>query len=301
MRITLTMTQNRMISSLNRGAEEVDRYTNMASSGKSMAQPSDDPATWADAVDLTQRLREMDTFDSNLDYANGWNSATDSTLSEFYDLMSQARSVAVSVGGDDEEARTAQIAQLEQILEQALNIANTQYNGMYLFGGVTSSSDSEVFTIASDGTVTYSGNTTDLDVRVGFGSNETMTSNISGEDAFTTDYGGSSINALEEIWNLKNALENDDESGITDTLAKFDAIMENVSAQQSVVGARLNSIEGRQTALANTQISETDRLSTMQDADIAETYIQLAQAQVCYQAAMQVTSMLNGMSLVNYL
>ncbi len=104
--------------------------------------PSDDPA--AAAADLVNNasLGTDDQFIQNIDSVQQTMTSADSTLSSAITQLTQAISLGVE-GGDgtlSDSDRQAIAQQVSGIQNQIFSLANTAYEGVYLFGGTATSS-----------------------------------------------------------------------------------------------------------------------------------------------------------------
>jgi flagellar hook-associated protein 3 FlgL len=69
----------------------------------------------------------------------------------------------------------------------------------------------------------------------------------------------------------------------------------------STVGTKMNRMDIKSTIYQDLTISETERLSGIEDADITEAITNLQQKQLVYQAALASSSKVMQLSLVDYL
>jgi flagellar hook-associated protein 3 FlgL len=123
---------------------------NELSTGKAVNQPSDNPAAASSIIQLNQTLAQMQTYNDNINSASAQMSETDTTLGSLTTLLQQAETIASANVGSDASASQQQSAAavVQSIYNQALSNSNTQYNGMYLFGGADSQSAPYVSTSA---------------------------------------------------------------------------------------------------------------------------------------------------------
>jgi len=103
MRVTTFMTYQRMTLNLNAKTEDAARLANMIATGKRISKPQEDPRAWSQAMDLRQGLRELETFQKNLDFAVAWNETTVNTLNSFSDLLDEAIQTGISAINNSED------------------------------------------------------------------------------------------------------------------------------------------------------------------------------------------------------
>jgi flagellar hook-associated protein 3 len=154
---------------------------NQLSTGQRLSRASDDPAAALGIESLKRQLSTNTTYQSNLDFLSGFMSQTDATLGSVSDLVNQAQSVASSTVGSDTspDQRAAQAEVVNSLLNQALQLANTRYQGQALFGGQNGTQDPFV---AVGGGYKYQGTTSQQGILTPSGS--TINYTLSGDSAF---------------------------------------------------------------------------------------------------------------------
>jgi flagellar hook-associated protein 3 FlgL len=294
MRVTVSMTYQKMILNLNRKAEDADRLSTMIASNKRISKPQEDPQAWSQAMGLKQGLRELDAYQKNVDFAIAWNQTTVNALNSFSGLLDQAIQVATAAIGNSED-RATQINTIDNISQQALALANTQYQDLYVFSG------RKLSTAPFDATtLDYQGDTQDFEVRAG--KNDLQAININGQSAFiqdASDPDGSNI--LKRLAALKAALQSEDMTEVRNQTVALESAQKYIRAENSLAGLRLSSLNDQKSSLKTLKLNDTNQLSQLEDTNMAEAITQLQQNQTALQAALQVTSMLKDLNLANYL
>lgn len=182
-------------STLEKRLAEIVRAQEQASTGKRILRPSDDPVGASLAIDLRgeQSLvaRWRETAATSKPYLDSSNSALDSAqnlIGEIRALTVQGLSATMS--SSDREGLANQIESLKASL---LDIANTSFDGKYLFGGTAS--NSKPYVRNADGSVAYRGNDEMHSVILGLGVEVPI--NVPGSDIFQSrDPRGLSIAGL---------------------------------------------------------------------------------------------------------
>jgi len=301
MRISFAIVHQGAIREINRKQVDIDRLTTMLSSEKKLLSPSDDPDAWAAAMDLKQGLRAIETFENNIQFGLSWGNMTDLYLDRLSDLIMEATDIAnsaITQGTDEEHA--ANVTMSEQIVKDALEIANAEYDGRYLFSGLADPSPSDLFTQDdATGAVTYNGDQGELKVRTG--TNKTSIINLNGEDVFNYPADTPTTNILVELWSLREAIEAEDTSAIQTVLTNLDGALEHVQSQRSVLAVRLGDMKSQQEALDALSLSKANRLSELEAADTAELIILLQQKQTALEACLSATAMIDDLNLMDFL
>ncbi len=304
MRITMNMQKNETLLTLNDQQEQINQLSQEISSGVKLTSPSDDPSAWSQAMNVQQSLREYNSFLGGINFATGWDQATESALSQLSDLVSQAKQIAISASSANSTSQNAALAsQLDGILQQAVTLANSQYGDQYIFGG-TSTTTAPFSIDDSTGTVNYSGDSNSIKVKTSSSdasSGGSTVVNLTGDQVFSYSSGGSTLNVLQEIWGLKQAIQNGDSATISSKLTTLDDAFNHINNESTTIGSMLSELTTQQSAINAFQTNEQSTLSNLQDTDVASATIKLQQAQTAFQAALQVTSMLGNLNLATYL
>src|SRR6202041_2003935 len=112
------------------------------STGKRVNVPSDDPAAAAEDVQNQALQSQNDQYIQNTSNLDGSLQTADSTLSSVVTVLNQAISLGVqgANGGMSSADQQALAEQVQSIQSQMVQLANTSYQGSYLFGGTASPS-----------------------------------------------------------------------------------------------------------------------------------------------------------------
>ncbi|HYA41887.1 MAG TPA: hypothetical protein VEF34_11320 [Syntrophobacteraceae bacterium] len=304
MRITLTMENSQTQLDLNNDQEQISQLSQTIASGVKFSSPSDDPYAWGQCMNVQQGVQEYKSIQSNLTFATGWEQTTSSALTQLSDLISQAKQVAISATSATGTAESAAYAsEVNTIVQQVLNLANTQYGDQYIFAGsVTSKSPFSID--SSTGVVTYDGDPNSISVRTDIAdgsSYNTSSINVTGSDLFTYTSGGNTLNVLNQIWQLQQALENGDSTAVTNSITTLSDAFDHINDESAIVGANLSELNTQKSAISVFQTNDQSILSNLQDTNMAQATTQLQQMQTAYQAALDVTNILDNVNLASYL
>lgn len=108
-------------------------------------------------------------------------------------------------------------------------------------------------------------------------------------------------NIMVTVGKLVAALENNDQQGCAEALDGLKKGHQYFTTQLASVGARENRLQVADTVLTGLKLNETERMSNVEDADLATLLTELANQQLSYEAVLKSSSMIMKMSLVNYL
>ncbi|CAK7002916.1 MAG: hypothetical protein DELT_00105 [Desulfovibrio sp.] len=108
-------------------------------------------------------------------------------------------------------------------------------------------------------------------------------------------------NIFEIVGNLIAAAETNDQDGMGEALNSLTDAMNVVLTQAAIVGGRENRLTITSNSLSMREITETDRLSSIEDVDLTELLTRIAQEQTTYSAVLKTSSIIMQQSLLNYL
>jgi flagellar hook-associated protein 3 len=154
-------------------------------SGKRINTLSDDPVGIGRVVDLRSSLSNLDQMSKNITTANTWLNGAETALSSVATIADDAKVLSVSMNnGSMSSAERANAAvQVEGMLEQLLDLANTRVNGQYIFSGTKIDTKPFAFDDPTNpASATYSGNDGAFTLKTG--KDTSMAVGYSGEAVF---------------------------------------------------------------------------------------------------------------------
>lgn len=300
MRVSFGLTNEKMLKYLNRSKENIDRLSTSISSGTRMTKQGDDPQAWARSITIRQEIRELGTYKKNIQFATSWNETTESSLNQMSDLVTSARNIGIAAQSvASPEKRQAQVESLNQIIQQAVSLANTQYGDQYIFSGRKTSTAPFTVVKDSEGNVTgiseYQGDEESISVRIS--RNTTQDVNLNGKDLFAT----TGTDVLQQLIDLKEAVAAGDSALIQQSLGKLEASYQHLTNRSSRVGSKLSVLETQTQILESLDLEKTSALSDISDTDISEAIIQLSQSRTVFEAVLQVTGLVANLNLAKLL
>jgi flagellar hook-associated protein 3 FlgL len=284
-----------LVVSLNSSTLSEQQLTSELSSGLRVSSLSDDPVAAGQASLLSSSISQDDSFVQTAVSTQSLMQVADSALSSVVTQLTSALSLAVagSNGTESSADLTSLSKQLSSIRDQVVSLANTSYQGTYIFAG--SQGNVQPYTVdssTSPATTTYNG-----DAQVG-----TVTTE-NGQQLQTTLAGSTVFSAAgADVMTALNNLVADFASGTASPTASTDigvlqTALGNVSEQQSVLGSSLNRIESASTYAQTDAINLTSAASTLVAADPATVATQLSAAETQNQALMSVIATVEKQSL----
>ena len=139
----------------------------------------------------------------------------------------------------------------------------------------------------------------DLAIDLNANQNTRVTSNLPGDEVLGKT--GASDNILDTLSRLKYALDQHDSELVAEELDSLRNGLEKLTTEMSRLGVRLIRNEFTYNILESTEVNSTDRMSRVEDLDIADAVTQLQIKQTAYQALLASTSLITRLSLVDYI
>jgi flagellar hook-associated protein 3 FlgL len=225
-------------------------------------------------------------------------------------VSDRTREISISADGlKSQDELTIYAKEVTELIKSAVQSANTQNRGDYLFSGTLSDQPPFVLTTDANGnvtSVTYQGNTTLAESEIASG--VTVTAQEIGENTsgsgprglITDNRVGADF--FNHLISLQNNLLSGNVAAIEATdrsnLAKDEDNFLFHLGGNGAIQARLEATN----AIANQRTDTLEKLvSDEADADLAETLLRLNQTQTAYQAALQSAGKILGSSLLDYL
>ncbi len=137
MRTTLNTVYTMIQSNINRITTDMSRINNQISSGMQMSKISDDPVNLVGALRFRSSITELEQYSENISMGETTISGSETALREMKELTVRAKELAIQAINPafSSSEHTALAAEIKNLHEQAVMLANTQVNGKYIFGG----------------------------------------------------------------------------------------------------------------------------------------------------------------------
>jgi flagellar hook-associated protein 3 FlgL len=284
-----------LAAALNQSTGQENTLTSELSSGLRVASLSDGPVAVAQSTLLGSSIAKDDTFVQTASNESSRMQVTDSTLGEVVTQITSALSTAV--GGNNGTLNASDLASVAQALsgirDQVLSLANTSYQGQYLFGGSQGSAPPFTLdTTTNPATAVYNGDSSVQFIQTPSG--QQIQVNLPGSAVFGAA-GSGVLGAL-------NQLISDFSGGATtaaltaDTGALTTALGE-LSSQRSTLDSALSRLQSSSTYIQTEESQLKVAQSNLVSADPAAVATQLSTAETQHQALLSVINALGSSNL----
>ena len=268
------------------------------SSGLGVTSIGQNPVVAAQNSQLLNQIGVEDSFTQSSNLAQGMLNVTDSALGSVVTQLNEAISLGAQGSNGTLNASQLQAVsnQLAGIRDEVLSLANTSYQGQYVFGGSqTSSPPFTLSTSTSPATVTYNGDSIVNQLQTPDG--QPIALNIPGNQIFTSST-ANVLGALNTI--IADFANGNSGAGTADTAALNSAL--NFVSQQRVT---LDNSISRLTTATSAASAQTTQLTTVQtnliQADIPAVSTQLSLVKSQQTALINVIAALGSGSLFDKL
>jgi flagellar hook-associated protein 3 FlgL len=296
MRVNPNYTPDILANLWNSQAEEQTAIEQL-STGKRVNLPSDDPAAAAADVQNQALQSQNDQYIQNTSNLDGSLQTADSTLSSVVTVLNQAISLGVqgANGGVSSADQQALAEQVQSIQSQMVQLANTSYQGSYLFGGTASQSPPFALDSTQPSGVLYSGNSGVNNVEIAPGSS--LQVNVPGDQIFQ-GAGGSVMGSLEQ---LVTALKSGNATNIGTATTQVGSALSYLSEQRVFYGSAISQLNANQSFLQKEQVSLQTQETSLVGVDLATAATNLSQASAAQTATLAALAQIIPQSLLNYL
>jgi len=302
MRVTFNTFPDTLLGRLQSLGGEQNKALTQLSTGQRIAAPSDDAPAMQRILNLRVEKKQNQQYYRNATDGVEVSKVTFASLEQIKDLLVRASELAANVSGASSgQEFTAKATEIDQLVKQGLNVANTKLRNNYLLAGNAAGTGVDPFALDAAGKVTYVPDTP----TVQNDATDTPEMRI-GEDTTISAYAVPSENRqvrdlLNKMIDLRDAMNSKNSGSVI-------ALRDDLAVQEDLILSSLSRAGTTQyrleTAMKDLEVryEGTEKLiSTDADIDFAEATVRLNRAQMAYQAAIQSGAMIQNNSLLDYL
>jgi len=284
------------VGSLDQTQTSEQQLSSELSSGASITSLSENPVGAGENVLLLNQIQQDDSFTKSADLVTGQLQVADSTLGSVVSQLTQAISLATSANNGTMNASDVESVgnQIAGILDEVQSLANTNFQGQYIFGGGQTGSapfstsagrTPEVTTYGGDDNVDY------LQLPNG----QKIQLNVPGDQIFM----GSGSNS---VFGALNALVEDYSGGTVDTAqaatdtAALSTALSYVSQQRVTIDDSITQLSSAGEAVTEQQTQLTTAQTDLMQADVGTVSTQLSLSETQQTALEDVIAQLGSQS-----
>jgi len=272
--------------------------------GKRINHPSDDPEAMSIALKLRTTLESNAQYEENIRDSNTQLTAQEEALNQVYSILLDLKELTVEGASDSTTIRSSLAQQAALIMDNLLEIANTKYNGKYIFGGTETLTkpfvlNENVVNFDLDApVVNYYGNTGNWMRKIN--ENTEIPVNLSGMEIFDQS-GGEGVNIFQMIYDLKKNLTEEDTPEIRNRIADVDAAIEQTLKAFLKIGTRKQLVIFNEERFMTQNIQIKSAMSNLEDTDYGEAFVTFKAEENALNSALSAGARVISPSLLDFL
>jgi flagellar hook-associated protein 3 FlgL len=296
MRVSTRLMNQGLQGRIQRLSVDLTNLNEKIASGKVINRPSDSPTGVVDSMAIKSSLSQIEQYQRGIQTGVSWLNLRESALGNIQELVARAREIGTQMGSDTQNAdtRASGATEVGQLLEEAIALANSELGGNYIFAGYRIKTAPFTATIVGGiETAQYLGDTNDFKIQIG--KDDTVVVGRNGQTTLMDS------NVFTALGTLKKALEDNDGETIRQQLDQLKTADDYLNNEIADTGAKANGLDIKDAIWSDLTLNLKVRLSTIEDADLAELVTELKQKELAYQAALTSSVRLMDLSILNYL
>ncbi len=188
----MRITENRIIADflmgINNTRERLNKLNLQVSSQQKIQTMSDDPQGASALLRYESQIERIAQYSKNVDDGSGMLKATADTIHSILTTFQDVKGiVSSSTNTNDPQLRIQLADQIDHFVTLSMDLANTQFNQKYIFGGTNTTTPPFVSTTTGNPpvqSIDYVGNTSSIQYAVGEGLQQPV--NLDGKNVFTS-------------------------------------------------------------------------------------------------------------------
>jgi flagellar hook-associated protein 3 FlgL len=268
------------------------------SSGRQVNRPSDSPVKTVEAMQFRGTLSRNEQYIRNADDGIAVLGAADTALTTSLDMVRRVRDLTLTGmnASNGAQGREALAAEIDQLRESLIGVANTRYLDRPVFGGNTGEA------VAYGTAGQFIGDASAVLRTVAAGTQVEV--NVTGPETFGKD--GSDSQLFDVLAGLSAQLRGGPVpaggvASLDDGLTKLDKATDRIIAALGKIGARSNRVETMKATAEDARVTLTNSLSEVESIDLPKTIMELQMQEVAYKSALGATARVVQPSLLDFL
>jgi len=292
MRITNNQLYENLMSGINKQLKTKNDGNASIAAGTRFQRPAQAGLDYKTSLDLRHTQGQIQSSLESLTIADSRLSASQTLLHDISNVLTRAQTLAVqqASGQIGAQEHAAAAAEVQHLLDQAVNSANQKWQGESLFAGTAVNQQAFVQDVL--GSYQYQGSNQDRIVSVS--TSQDITSNVRGDEQAFTD-------TFTALSNFQTALSNSDQAGIATAIAELTTANNSMIDLTSRVGGQISAIQSYTQSYEDMKFAIDKRMNEHEAADIPALVASMQQADLALQASYSQIANIKSLSLVNFL
>ena len=306
MRISTNMVNADFLNNLATTTNKVQNTMNQLASLKEVNKASDNPLLVSKILDLNVSISQNSSYAMTISDAKDWTTTQDGALQLVEKSMNNIRNIIVAVnnsGSLTDSEYKAYKSELQQEIGTVVDAMNTNYDGRYIFSGSKTTEPPFEVTKDANGEINglkYNGDETNLPREISNGVSINLLTN--GNSVMNAQGAGKDLGTF--FNELVADLDKHDEASIADLskkLGEVDVFKNNVVNYNTRIGAIENRIDAAKDRNDSEKITLKNTLSTRQDVDIAQKYMEYQNQMLAYKSTLAMGTKIMQTTVLDYM
>jgi flagellar hook-associated protein 3 FlgL len=290
-RVTHRSITTTALAGLQGNLDRLGKLQQQLSSGRLISVPSDSPTGTVTALQLRGEMRTNEQYTRNAQDGVGWLGTIDTAIVSSLGSLKRVNVLTlqgITTGAQGPQAREALAAEVEQIRDGLVQIANTRYLDRPVFGGATA------LPTAYDAAGTFTGDSTPVTRTVGDSTN--LRVDLTGPEVF-----GTGSNQLFKILtDIADHMRNSPGQLDAD-LGRLETANNKMLTAVADVGSRYGRMLSLRQAADDQFLTMRSALAEVENIDLPKTVMEVKMQEVAYQAALGAAAKVIQPSLLDFL
>lgn len=306
MRISTNMVNADFLNNLATTTNKVQSTMNQLASLKEVNKASDNPLLVSKILDLNVSISQNSSYATTISDAKDWTTTQDGALQLVEKSMNNIRNIIVASNNSGtltNDEYKAYKSELQQEIGTIVDAMNTNYDGRYIFGGSKTTKPPFEVTKDANGEVNglkYNGDETNLAREISNGVSIDLLTN--GNSVMNAQGAGKDLGTF--FNELVADLDKHDEASISDLskkLGEVDLFKNNIVNYNTRIGAIENRINAAKDRNDSEKITLKNTLSTRQDVDIAQKYMEYQNQMLAYKSTLAMGTKIMQTTVLDYM
>lgn len=280
MRISDNMSFQLILANLRKINQDLFERNREIASGKKLHLPGQDPSGSSRVVRIRAELARINQYGRNLQRSQVLLGAADEAFNSLRNTLDSAvERTAFALGGIVNQDQLDTIAaEIDQIQQSVLRLANTSVDGRNIFSG--SRTKTQPFQLVA-GTYVYQGDDRPLQVEIAKG--QVIPTSVTGDKVFTEP----STDLLNTLTQLADALRAGDKTTAQTMMQRLVEAGRVIDVARVEISQSIQQVESVHQELNTSMLRLVEEASHLEDADLAESITALTSAETRLQASLQ--------------
>jgi len=314
-RVTNQMMGNALKQHIQNNLSQLSRTQEQLSTGKTILRPSDNPTDISRLMAVKAQKEINKQYTQNIDDGLTYLYSTDTALGTAGEMLAQANELAVqgangTLSDTDMEAIGEQI---DKMIDEMVDVANTTAGGKYIFAGRTNSRPPFYRDDSNPDQIMYRGDLKRISREVANLSEHTVDAPgvLEGENGVFGAINATDLSAdgkaevtggvFKTLIDLRDALNSGDQDQVNNMVEEIQTTTDHILMNRVAVGARTRHFEAVKDQMLDQEVRLSQVMQNLQSADIARLSIDLTQQQLTYQTTLSAGANMLQTSLLNFL